>query len=69
MSEPTAIPTGPGGCHAALMIKGEHFWCDNPAPHPGWPHGSTAAEAVWRGEGAAEDPAAAWAEVDPEDAR
>ena len=65
----TDLRTGPGGCHAAITIRGEHFWCDMKAPHRGWPHGNSDAEAVWRGEGAAEDPAAAWAEVDPEGER
>lgn len=63
------IRTGPGGCHAALSLQGEHFWCDGKAPHPGIPHGSTAAEAVWRGVGADEDFEAAWRRVDPEGER
>lgn len=39
---------GPGGCHAALIIAGGHFWCDLTAPHGGWPHSSTAAESMER---------------------
>ena len=58
------IRTGPGGCHAALIVKGEHFWCQEQHPHPGLVHSSRAAEAIWRGEGAAEDPAAAWADAE-----
>lgn len=65
----TEEPLGPGGCNAAINIKGEHFWCDNKFPHRGWPHGSTAAETIWRGSSAAEDPAAAWREVDPDGER
>lgn len=56
------VPTGPGGCPAALIVRGEHFWCDREAPH-GWPHGSTAAEAIWRGSGPAEAPATGPTEI------
>lgn len=63
------LHTGPGGCHAALIIKGKHYWCEERHPHRGLPHGSRAAEAIWRGEGPDEDPAVAWAEADPENER
>ena len=39
--------TGPNGCTHALIVKGEHFWCDEQADHTGWPHGSTTAQTVW----------------------
>lgn len=39
-----------GLCTAALVIKGEHFWCDSEPPnHPGWAHGNSAAGAIWDG--------------------
>jgi hypothetical protein len=53
----TDLRVGPNGCHAAIIIRGEHFWCDQQTGHTGWPHGSTAAETIWRGIGPAEDPA------------
>lgn len=38
---------GPKGCTHALIVKGEHFWCDEEAGHTGWPHGSVAAQTIW----------------------
>lgn len=33
-------------CRSALIIKGEHFFCDRPEGHDS-PHGSKAAESIW----------------------
>lgn len=38
-------------CEGVLNIRGEHFECDNPAPHHGWAHGNKAAQAIWAGTG------------------
>jgi hypothetical protein len=34
-------------CPAALNIQGEHFPCHEPAPHEGWAHRNSDAEAIW----------------------
>lgn len=34
-------------CKAALMIAGQHYPCQTPAPHDGWAHTNVDAEAVW----------------------
>ena len=46
-----AEPAGPHGCRAAVIIAGEHHWCDLTAPHGYWPHSSVAAQTIWRGVG------------------
>jgi hypothetical protein len=38
---------GPKGCTHALIVKGEHFWCDEEAGHTSWPHGSVAVQTIW----------------------
>ncbi len=64
------MTTGPNGCTAAVSVRGEHHWCDERAPHPGLPHGSTGAGGlVWCGVGPDEDFEAAWRRVDPEGER
>lgn len=40
-------------CKAALNIKGEHFPCDQEAPHTGWAHGNRGAGAIWCSDGEA----------------
>lgn len=44
-------------CSAALVIRGEFFWCDmmnqmatGSKDHQGWAHGNKAAEAIWKGD-------------------
>jgi hypothetical protein len=35
-------------CDSALIIAGEHHWCDQRGTdHSGWPHANKAAQAVW----------------------
>ena len=34
-------------CPAALNIKGEHFDCDEEAPHDGLAHASRSGQAIW----------------------
>lgn len=45
---------GPNGCNAAIIIKGEHFWCEeqpgrgyDKCDHGGWAHGNAEAETIW----------------------
>ena len=44
MTDPT---TGDVTCGSALIIKGQHFPCDEKEPHDGWAHGNSDAEAIW----------------------
>jgi hypothetical protein len=50
-------PSTRTGCTGALVIGGQHYWCDSePAEHPGWACASTAAGAIWDGPDTSADP-------------